>query len=96
MNQRMQTFELLRPRTVKNEWSESVTEYDRAGTVRVVLSVASGRTLEQNQALRVSSTHRGLTLDDVHTGDRFGGYKVDYVIKGIRYNQLFLTKEEGL
>jgi hypothetical protein len=37
-----------------------------------------------------------LTQDDVRTGDRLGGYVVDYVITGTRYTQLFLSKEESL
>ena len=96
MMQRMQTFDLLRPRTTLNAMNEEVRVFDPAGKIRAAVSVITGSTVEQNQALRISSTHRALTQNDVRTGDRFGGYVVDYVITGTRYTQLFLTKEESL
>ena len=92
----MQAFELMRPEPATNAWSEEKHVYRPVGTIHVALSVADGRTQEQNQALRVSSTHRALTRDDVRAGDRFGGYVVDYVINGTRYTQLMLSREEAL
>lgn len=96
MLQRMETFELMRPRISISDLCEEVKTWERAGNIEVALSAATGSTVEQNQALRISSTHRGLTQDDVRVGDKFGGYIVDYVITGTRYTQLFLTKEESL
>lgn len=96
MLQRMETFELMRPRITLNALGEEIPVLESAGKICAALSAATGSTAEQNQALRISSTHRGLTQDDVRTGDRFGGYVVDYVITGTRYTQLFLTKEDAL
>lgn len=96
MLQKMQRYALTRPRITLNSYSEEVPVYEPAGSILAAISTATGSTVEQNQALRISSTHRGLTQDDVRTGDRFGGYVVDYVITGTRYTQLFLTKEESL
>lgn len=96
MLQRMETFELMRPRITLNALGEEIPVLESAGKIRAALSAATGSTAEQNQALRISSTHRGLTQDDVRTGDRFGGYVVDYVITGTRYTQLLLTKEDAL
>lgn len=94
MRQRTEGFTLLRRVERKNELLEREKAWEEVGTIHVALSVASGSTLEQNQALRVSSTHRGLTMDDVRAGDRFGAYTVDYVIPGRMYRQLFLTAVE--
>ena len=96
MIQRMQSFDLMRPMIEVNHLGEEVTRYKRAGRIRAAISTATGSTVEQNQALRISSTHRGLTQDDVRVGDRFGGYAVDYVITGTRYTQLYLTREDAL
>lgn len=93
MQQRMQVFELKRPRTEKNSWSESVQHFELVGNVRAAVSAANGGVSEQNQALRIKSTHRAVTQDDVRVGDRLGEYVVDFVIPGRRYTQLFLTKE---
>ncbi len=96
MLQRMEIFDLMRPRITQNDLGEEIPVLEKAGRIRAALSAATGSTVEQNQALRISSTHRALTQDDVCVGDRFGGYVVDYVITGTRYTQLFLTKEDAL
>lgn len=96
MLQRMQEFDLLRPRIVVSDLGEEIRFSDWVGRIFAAVSVVSGSTVEQNQALRISSTHRALTCDDVRVGDRFGGYVVDYAIPGRRFTQLFLTKEESL
>lgn len=96
MLQRMETYRLERPRIDINDLCEEVKTYISAGKVRVAISTATGSTIEQNQALRISSTHRGLTQDDVRVGDRFGGYVVDYIVTGTRYTQLYLTREDAL
>ena len=96
MMQRMQEFDLLRPRIVVSDLGEEISYSDYVGRIRAAVSVASGSTVEQNQALRISSTHRAITQDDVRTGDRFGGYIVDYAIPGRRFTQLFLTKEDSI
>lgn len=96
MLQRMQRYALTRPRITKNTYGEEIPVYEAAGSILAAISTATGGTAEQNQALRVNSTHRALTQDDVRTGDRFGGYIVDYVITGTRYTQLLLTKEDAL
>ena len=96
MMQRMQTFDLTRPRIEVNAMGEEIPVLENIGKIHVALSAATGSTVEQNQTLRISSTHRALTQDDVRAQDRFGGYVVDYVITGTRYTQLFLSKEESL
>lgn len=96
MLQRMQEFELLRPRFTVNSLREEARSWESAGIIRAAVSVATGSTVEQNQMIRISSTHRAITQDDVHAGDKFGGYIVDYAIPGKRYTQLFLTKEEAV
>lgn len=96
MLQRMQKYALTRPRIVQNGMLEEVKTWEPAGNILAAVSTATGSTVEQNQALRISSTHRGITQNDVRVGDRFGGYVVDYVITGTRYTQLFLTKEDSL
>ena len=96
MLQRMQEFDLLRPRIVVSDLGEEISFCDWIGRISAAVSVVSGSTVEQNQALRISSTHRAVTGDDVRVGDRFGGYVVDYAIPGRRFTQLFLTKEESL
>ena len=96
MMQRMQEFDLLRPRIVVSDIGEEIRYSDFIGRIRAAVSVAAGSTVEQNQALRINSTHRAITQDDVRTGDRFGGYVVDYAIPGKRFTQLFLTREAAL
>lgn len=94
--QRMEEFTLTRRVDVKNELRERESTWIEVGTIRAAVSVATGSTQEQNQALRVTSTHRGLTPDDVCVGDRFGGYVVDYVIPGRVYRELLLTREDAV
>lgn len=96
MLQRMESFDLLRPRIDVTEIGEEVKSWEAKGRIEAAVSVVSGRTAEQNQALRISSTHRAITHDDVRTGDKFGGYIVDYAIPGRRFTQLFLTREDAL
>lgn len=96
MFQRMESFKLLRPRVTVSEIGEEIKTFDHIGEITAAVSVAAGSTVEQNQALRISSTHRAITQNDVRVGDMFGGYIVDYAIPGRRYTQLFLTKEESL
>ena len=93
----MQDYPLTRLTETLNEWREIVRTWAQVGTIRAAVSVADGRTMEENQLLRISSTHRAVTWrTDVRQGDRFGGYSVDYVIPGTgrRMTQLYLTKEE--
>ena len=96
MMQRMETYALERYETSLNDWNEQEKQWRVVGQIRAAVSVANGHTANQNQMLRITSTHRGITPDDVRTGDRFGGYKVDYVIPGRTYSQLFLTREDAL
>ena len=96
MMQRMESYTLERYTTRLNGLNEQVKAWEPAGTIRAAVSTANGYTSQQNQALRISSTHRAVTPDEVRVGDRFGGYKVDYVIPGRRYSQLFLTREDAL
>lgn len=99
MMQRMSAFELLRPEVAKNELRETIKTWTSVGTISAALSVAAGSKQELNQALRVSSTHRAVTTDQVEVYDRLRAvdgsvYLVDYIIPGEPYSQLFLTKEE--
>lgn len=96
MLQRMEVFEHLRPEISVNAMGEEVKIFRSVGKVQAAVSAITGSTVEQNQALRISSTHRALTQDDVRTGDKLSGYVVDYVIAGTRYTQLFLSKEEPM
>ena len=96
MMQRMETYALERYETSLNGWNEQEKQWRVVGQIRAAISAANGYTANQNQALRISSTHRAVTPDDVRTGDRFGGYKVDYVISGRTYSQLFLTREDEI
>lgn len=96
MLQRMQKYALTRPRITENSYGEEIPVYEQAGDITAAITTITGGTAEQNQALRVNSTHRALTQDDVRTGDRFGGYVVDYVITGTRYTQLLLSREDAL
>ena len=94
MLQRMEKYTLERCTIQKNEMLEDVKIWKRVKEISAAISVSTGSTLEQNQLLRISSTHRAVTMDDVCVGDRFGGYTVDYVISGRIYNQLYLTRED--
>lgn len=97
MMQRMETYALERAAIRKNELQENIKEWRSAGEIQVAISTATGAVQEINQIQRISSTHTAITpRRDVYSGDRFGGYSVDYVIPGRRYNQLFLTREEAL
>ena len=95
MLQRMESYILERCSVEKNEMLEDVKIWKQIGKIMAAVSVSTGSTLEQNQLLRISSTHKAITMNDVRAGDRFGGYMVDYVIPGRIYNQLFLTREES-
>ena len=95
MLQRMETYTLERCTSQKNDLLEDVKTWRRIGKIRAAVSVSTGSTLETNQVQRISSTHRAITQDDVRTGDRFGGFIVDFAIPGRIYNQLFLTREEA-
>ena len=46
MMQRMQTFDLLRPRTTLNAMNEEVRVFDPAGKIRAAVSVITGSTVE--------------------------------------------------
>ena len=96
MKQWMETFEHMRQEISINAMGEEVKHYRRIGKIQAAVSTITGSTKEQNQALRISSTHRGLTQYDVRTGDKIGDYIVDFVISNTRYTQLYLTKEETL
>lgn len=95
MLQRMDIFTLERCTIEKNDLFEDVKIWKQIGKIRAAVSVSTGSTLEQNQLLRISSTHKAVTMDNVQVGDRFGGYLVDYVIPGRIYNQLYLTREDA-
>lgn len=95
MLQRMETYTLERCITEKNDLLEDVKIWRQIGKIRAAISVSTGSTLETNQIQRISSTHRAITQDDVRTGDRFGGYTVDFTIHGRIYTQLFLTREDA-
>lgn len=96
MMQRMQEFTLERCTISKNEHLENIKTWQPIGTIWAAISVSTGSTQELNQIQRITSTHTAVTPDEVRTGDRFGGYTVDFVIPGRRFNQLFLTKEAAL
>ena len=95
MMQRMQTYTLERCSIHKNELLENIKTWQPVKKIRAAISTSTGSTQEINQIHRITSTHTAVTPDDVQTGDRFGGYTVDFVIQGRRYNQLFLTREEA-
>lgn len=95
MLQKMEIYTLERCVIEKNELLEDVKVWKEVGKIRAAVSVSTGGTLEQNQLLRISSTHRAITMDNVLAGDRFGGYLVDFVIPGRIYNQLYLTREDA-
>ena len=93
----MDVYDRMRPVEGTNAWHEKLAEWQVAGTVRAALSTASGALGEQNELLRIESTHTAVTHDAVGTGDRLrskGGevYEVTYVIPGTRRRmaQLFL------
>lgn len=94
MMQRMQDYALVRPEKRLNEWNEQVTEWAAAGTIRAAVSLASGSRSEQNQILRIESTHTGITYDDVRVGDRFSGYEVTYVAEGSRRMKMLWLKRD--
>ena len=94
MLQRMESYTLERCEIKKNDLLEDVKIWKRIGRIHAAVSVSTGSTLETNQLLRISSTHKAITQDDVRTGDRFGGYIVDFAIPGRIYTQLFLTRED--
>lgn len=96
MLQRMDIYTLERCTIEKNDLLEDVKIWKEIGKIRAAVSVSTGSTLEQNQLLRISSTHKAVTMDNVLSGDRFGGYLVDYVIPGRIYNQLYLTREDAV
>lgn len=93
----MEEYALTRAAEALNEWNEREKTWRAAGTIRAAVSTLSGSQQTTNELLRISSTHTALTRDEVKPGDRFGGYRVDYVIPGggRRLNQLFLTREEA-
>lgn len=95
MLQRMEIYTLERCTIEKNDLLEGVKVWKEIGKIQAAVSVSTGSTLEQNQLLRISSTHRAITMDNVRAGDRFGGYMVDYAIPGRIYNQLYLTREDA-
>lgn len=100
MMQRMEKLALEHCAITKNELREDVKSWVYAGKIRAAISVATGTTLESNEVLKISSTHRALTPDKkAKIGDRIGGsggFIVDYIIPGRTYDQLFLTREEAL
>ena len=96
MMQRMQEYTLERCTISKNEHLENIKTWQPVGKILAAISVSAGSTQEINQIQRISSTHTAVTPNEVKTGDRFGGYTVDFVISGRRYNQLFLTREAAL
>ena len=95
MLQRMEIYTLERCTIEKNDLLEDVKIWKQIGKIQAAISASTGSTLEQNQLLRISSTHKAVTMDNVLAGDRFGGYLVDYVIPGRIYNQLYLTREDA-
>lgn len=93
---RMQEYTLERCTISKNEHLENIKTWRPVKKIQAAISVSTGSTQELNQIQRITSTHTAVTQDEVKTGDRFGGYTVDFVIPGRRFNQLFLTREAAL
>lgn len=96
MMQRMQQYTLERCTIEKNDLLENIKTWRPVKKIQAAISVSTGSTQELNQIQRITSTHTAVTPDEVKTGDRFGGYTVDFVITGRRYNQLFLSGEAAL
>lgn len=101
MMQRMQTLTRLRLGVRVNRLAEEVRAWEELDSIPAALSVISGSSLELNQALRLSSTHRALTTaTDVRVYDRLQlpgsgeTWSVDYIIPGRPYSQLFLTRTD--
>lgn len=93
---RMQEYTLERCTISKGELLEDIKTWRPVKKIQAAISVSTGSTQELNQIQRITSTHIAITADEVKTGDRFGGYSVDFVIPGRRFNQLFLTREAVL
>lgn len=94
MMQRMKPYTLERKVNRMNDLCEQVASWETVGTIRAAVSVAGGSRNELNQVLRIDSTHTGVTYDDVRTGDRFGGYRVQYVADGTRLRTLYLARDD--
>ena len=94
MMQRMEPYTLERKVNRLNDLCEQVASWEAVGTIRAAVSVAGGSRNELNQVLRIDSTHTAVTYDDVRTGDRFGGYRVQYVADGPRLRTLYLARDE--
>ena len=92
----MQQYTLERCTIEKNELLENIKTWRPVKKIQAAISVSTGSAQELNQIQRITSTHTAVTPDEVKTGDRFGGYTVDFVITGRRYNQLFLSREAAL
>lgn len=95
--QRFEEYTLTRAVVTVNEWAEEVPAWTNAGTIRAAVSTASGSVTEMNELLRIDSTHTALTYDSCQAGDRFGGYRITYIIPGAgrRPHQLFLAREDA-
>lgn len=96
MIQRMQKYTLERKSIRMNELNEQIAEWKPAGSIWAAISVANGSVSELNQILRIDSTHTAVTRDSVQTGDRFGGFRVTYVVQGRRFNTLYLKRDDAL
>ena len=94
MMQRMEEYDLLRPVFHENERYEQFAEWRTVDTIRAAVSTATGKVSELNQILRIESTHTAITRDTAQVGDRFGGYQVNYVIPGRRFNVLYLKRDD--
>lgn len=90
----MAEYALLRPVKALNAWNEQETRWETVGAIRAAVSLSSGSRNEQNQILRIESTHTGITYDDVRTGDRFGGYEITYVAEGLRGQKMLWLKRD--
>lgn len=94
MMQRMEKYMLERAISRKNDLMETIQEWRPICEILAAISTATGSTQEINQIQRISSTHTAITQsNEARTGDRLGGYRVDFIIRGRRYNQLFLSRE---
>lgn len=94
MMQRMRRYALMRRVLKLNDLCEQVASWEAAGTIRAAVSLASGNQSETNQIMRLESTHTAVTYDDVRPGDRFGGYRVQYVADGPRMRTLYLSRDD--
>lgn len=96
MNQRMRKAAWLQRAASEDEWGEVVESWQETGEAAIALSTSTGATERLNSVQGISSTHVALTRDArPAAGDRLSldgrTYRVDFVIGGTRYHQLYLN-----